>query len=509
MNIRTRLILAFSVLTALIVFPNLILLNNLWKDEKILTDMTVSLEAANVRLTGIMASFVELRVEASKMGVYMLQEKDTTKPRVSTKRFIETADKLKNEIDYLGSLSPKHKEYANQLAFYRGAFSDNYTQLSSFEDFNNKAHYYDKISKFLILHDSVNNVCKTTLTFLNDLVFEQDKRARDRTQSNKLFFIIISILGIGIAFMATFYTLNRLLTPLNSMIAATKKIGKGDYNFRLKDKRKDEFGLLGASFNQMLDDLNHSKLIENQKKELEKLNDDLKIKNDSLDSFVYRVSHDLKAPIINTTSLLSLIKKRVSQEDKFLNQTFGFIDDSIKRLQTTIYDLLEVSRIERNLQSEKQELDINEVLGGIKEQFREMIRKEEAEILTDFTEGGPYVFFSEANMKSILSNIVSNAIKYRSPDRKPVISLTTVIEGDYLKFTIEDNGMGFDRERHSDNLFKMFSRFHSHVEGSGVGLYIVHKLITDSGGKIVVESEVSKGTIFNLYFKINPEPSYV
>jgi signal transduction histidine kinase len=509
MNIRTRLILAFSVLTALIVVPNLIMLNNLFKDEKSITDMTVSLEAANVRLTGIMASFVELRVEASKMGVFMLQEKDSTKPRVSTKRFVETADKLKSEIDYLGSISPKHKAYANQLAYYRTAFADNYTQLSSFQDFSNKAHYYTKISKFLTLHDSVNNVCKTTLVFLNDLVSDQEKLARDRTHSNKLVFIFISILGIVIAFIATVFTLDNLLVPLKVMIQATKKIGKGDYNFRFKGNRKDEFGLLTTSFNQMLDDLNHSKLIENQKKELETLNTALRVKNDSLDSFVYRVSHDLKAPIINITSLLGLVKKRVSMEDKVLSQTFGFIDDSIKRLQTTIYDLLEVSRIERNLNAEKQEQDIQEVLGGIKEQFREMIRKEEAEILTDFTEGGALVFFSEANLKSILSNIISNAIKYRSPDRKPVVSLTTVMEGDYLKLTIEDNGIGFDMKRHGDNLFKMFSRFHSHVEGSGVGLYIVNKLITDSGGKIVVKSEVSKGTIFNLYFKMNPEPFYV
>jgi signal transduction histidine kinase len=509
MNIRTRLIFAFSILASLIVLPNLILLNNMMRNEKSLTDLTISLEAANVRLTGLMVSFAEMREEAGKMRLSVVNKgNDKTLP-VSTNHFFDANAKVKQDIQFLSAISEKHKNFSDKLETNRAKLCEVYIEMNGYAVNHNAPEDFAKTNKLIGLQDSTNSICKNTLSFLNGIVFEQDNRAKETAMKTKNALIILAILGILIALIGTFFTLKSLMTPLNTMIAATKKIGKGDYSFRLKANQNDEFGLLSTSFNQMLDDLNHGKLLENQKKELETLNTSLRVKNDSLDSFVYRVSHDLKAPIINITSLLGLVKKRVPIEDKFLGQTFGYIDDSIKRLQTTIYDLLEVSRIERNLNAEKEEQDIYEVLVGIKEQFREMIRKEEAEILTDFRDGGALVFFSEANLKSILSNIISNAIKYRSPDRKPVISLTTVMEGDYLKLTIEDNGIGFDMKRHGDNLFKMFARFHSHVEGSGVGLYIVHKLIIDNGGKIVVKSEVSKGTIFNLYFKMNPEPFYV
>jgi signal transduction histidine kinase len=509
MNIKTRLIVSFTLLAALIILPNCISLFKISKNEKSWSEITVALEAANVRLTGIMASFIELRVEASKMGVFMLKEKDKSNPQIPTKRFHETIDKLKTDIASLSAISPKHKQYTDQIDHYREAFSNTYIQLSSYDEIGNKAYYYDKISKFITLHDSVNNNCKQTLVFLNNTILEQDRLARERENNTKKWLIIVMVLGIVIAFIALFSTLNSLLSPIRVMTKAINKVSTSDYDFRIKIKRADEFGQLSTAFNQMLDDLKHAKIIVDQKKELEHLNEELKIKNDSLDSFVYRVSHDLKAPIINITSLLGLVKKKLPADDKFLNQTFGFIDDSVKKLQATIYDLLEVSRIEKNLLTENEELDIDVMLSDVRAEFRELIRTSEVEILTDFNEGGQSVFYSKTSLKSILSNMVSNAIKYKSPNRKPVIKLSTTIEGDFLKLKIEDNGIGIDLERHGSKLFKMFSRFHSHVEGSGVGLYIVHKLMTDSGGKIKIESDLSKGTTFYLYFKINLKPAYV
>jgi signal transduction histidine kinase len=509
MKIKTRLIISFSILSALIILPNCITLYKMNKSEKSLAELTAALEAANVRLTGVMTAFVELRVEASKMSVFKLQQKDINQPLVPTKRYYETDDKLKAEITYLGSISPNHKKYADQIEQYRIAFSDTYTQLSVYNEFSNKAFYYDKVSKFLTLHDDVNNVCKLTLTFLNNIIVEKEKasiESEDMTKNALLFFMF---LGIIVALIANYRILNSFLHPLKVMTNATQKIRSGDYNFRMKLDQRDEFGALADSFNRMLDEINHAKVVENQKLELEDLNAQLKVKNDSLDSFVYRVSHDLKAPIINISSLLSLVKKKVPAEDAFLKQTMGFIDDSVKKLQNTIHDLLEVSRIERNLHGEMVEVNLNDMLNDIHVEFGELIRSNQAVIETDFTEGGNMVDFAKANMKSILSNIVSNAIKYKSPLRNPIIKLTTTMEGDFLKLKIEDNGIGIDMNRHGDNLFKMFSRFHSHVEGSGVGLYIVHKLITENGGKIKLDSDLSKGSTFNIYFKTSKKLAHV
>jgi signal transduction histidine kinase len=509
MKIKTRLIISFSVLSALIILPNCITLYKMNKSEKSMAEMTVALEAANVRLTGIMASFVELRVEASKMSVYKLQQKDINQPLPTTKRFYETGNKLKVEITYLGSISPNHKKYADQIEQYRADFVSNYAELSGYNEFNNKTFYYDRVSKFASLHDNVNNVCKQTLTFLNNIVGQQERASIDSEKTTKKTLILFMLFGVVIALVATYRILKSLLHPLKVMTNATQKIGAGDYNFRLKLDQRDEFGQLGSSFNRMLDELNQAKSVEDQKKELESLNAELKVKNDSLDSFVYRVSHDLKAPIINISSLLTLVKKRAPADDKFLGQTLGFIDDSVKKLQNTIHDLLEVSRIERNLLGDIEEVNLNELLADINIEFGELIRSSEATIETNFMEGGNCVDFAKANMKSILSNMISNAIKYKSPHRKPVIKLSTTMEGDFLKLKIEDNGIGIDLNRHGNNLFKMFSRFHSHVEGSGVGLYIVHKLITENGGDIKIESDLSKGSTFNIYFKTSKKLAHV
>jgi signal transduction histidine kinase len=508
MKLRTRIIIAFTVLSALIVFPNYIRYLKLLKTDKSLTNIITFSEDANLKINNIMTSLTEMQAETEKMSVCALSKSANKKAEISTRVFFEAHESVQNDIESLSLKTTMTSLALDELNKDRKELYDYYNEISGFVANNSVPQNFAASQKLSKISQNINHDYQNTLLALNGIMLQDSKSRKERIEGAKTFFHFLIFFSIFIAFSTAFFTLDNLLNPLKKIIDATKKIGAGDYAFRLTGKRKDEFGLLIASFNQMLDDLNHAKVIENQRQELEKLNKELNIKNDSLDSFVYRVSHDLKAPIINISSLLNLVKKRVSAEDAVLKQTFGFIDDSIKRLQTTIYDLLEVSRIERNLHAEKQEIDIDEVLLGIKEQFRETIRKEEAEILTDYTEGGRKVYFSDANMKSILSNIVSNAIKYKSADRKPVIHLSTDIEGDFLKLTIEDNGMGFDTKRNGEKMFKMFSRFHSHVEGSGVGLYIVNKLVTDSGGKIVVNSEVGKGTTFTLYFKTNPVLEY-
>jgi signal transduction histidine kinase len=508
MKLRTRIIIAFTVLSALIVIPNYVQYFKLRNTEKSLTDIIYFSETANLKISNIMASLTEMRSEAEKIKVFTLNKYADKKVIMSTKAFFDADEKVRKAIDSMGTLFINNPLSLDKLEKDRIKLSDYYNELSSSVAKHPVRQDFAQSQKLTEIENDIKQDYQNTLLALNGFLLQNNKSQKERTEGAKSFFHYLIFFSIFISFTTAFFTLDELLNPLKIIIKATRKIGAGDYAFRLTGERKDEFGQLITSFNQMLDELNHAKLIENQKVELEKLNKELNLKNDSLDSFVYRVSHDLKAPIINISSLLSLVKKRVSPDDAVLKQTFGFIDDSIKRLQTTIYDLLEVSRIERSLHAEKQEVDIDEVLSGIKEQFRETIRREEAEILTDYTEGGRSVYFSDANMNSVLSNIVSNAIKYKYADRKPQIKLSTHIEGEFLKLTIEDNGMGFDTKRNGEKMFKMFSRFHSHVEGSGVGLYIVHKLVTESGGKIVVESEIAKGTTFTLYFKTSSSLEY-
>ena len=111
------------------------------------------------------------------------------------------------------------------------------------------------------------------------------------------------------------------------------------------------------------------------------------------------------------------------------------------------------------------------------------------------------IVYVEAYLLSIVKNLISNAIKYRAPDREPEIKISSETIDQYTLLTIADNGLGINLKRHQDKLFKMFKRFHSHVTGSGIGLYIVNRLVEKQGGYIHVKSEVDKGTVFFVYFK--------
>lgn len=110
----------------------------------------------------------------------------------------------------------------------------------------------------------------------------------------------------------------------------------------------------------------------------------------------------------------------------------------------------------------------------------------------------PVIEFSKKDLRSIVMNLLSNAIKYRS-ERRPEVLIKCYQKDQYAILSVTDNGIGIDL-KHA-KLFKMFKRFNTETEGTGIGLYIIKRIIDDAGGKIEVESEVGKGSTFSVYFK--------
>jgi signal transduction histidine kinase len=123
-----------------------------------------------------------------------------------------------------------------------------------------------------------------------------------------------------------------------------------------------------------------------------------------------------------------------------------------------------------------------------------------AKLDSDFRAAGK-VFAVGPYVDSILYNLISNSIKYRHPDRQPLIQIRTSIERDFVKLTVTDNGLGIDLKKHRNNIFNLYKRFHLHMEGKGLGLYLVKTQMMALGGKIDVESEPEEGTTFQVYFK--------
>jgi signal transduction histidine kinase len=104
-------------------------------------------------------------------------------------------------------------------------------------------------------------------------------------------------------------------------------------------------------------------------------------------------------------------------------------------------------------------------------------------------------------MESVFYNLISNAIKYRHPDRQPSISVQSNLKDEYVQIDVADNGLGIDLKTHKDNLFSLYKRFHFHVEGKGLGLYLVKTQLGALGAKIEVKSTDGVGTVFSLFIK--------
>ena len=173
------------------------------------------------------------------------------------------------------------------------------------------------------------------------------------------------------------------------------------------------------------------------------------------------------------------------------------MENSIQKLNNTIGSLIEVTKAQKNLDAKVEVVSFQEVLQDVLEELSSMTSGTGAEIQADFELNE--VSFPKGSLRSILFNLLSNAIKYRSPERKPVIQIRSYEEGGKIVLSIQDNGLGLSKAQEA-KLFTMFKRFHSHVTGTGIGLYIVKRTMENYGGKIKVQSKLNKGTEFKLYF---------
>ncbi|MGB7843579.1 MAG: ATP-binding protein, partial [Salinimicrobium sp.] len=122
------------------------------------------------------------------------------------------------------------------------------------------------------------------------------------------------------------------------------------------------------------------------------------------------------------------------------------------------------------------------------------------EIITDFS-ALPEITSVKSYLHSIFYNIISNSIKYRQALKQPVIKISSKIDDDQVVFIFEDNGLGMDLDKKADQIFGLYKRFHNHVEGKGMGLFMVKTQVESLGGKITVESEQNKGSRFIIKFK--------
>ncbi len=223
---------------------------------------------------------------------------------------------------------------------------------------------------------------------------------------------------------------------------------------------------------------------------------------DDLDNFVYTASHDLKAPIHNIEALLRELQvelPKTKMEMAEVQQIMNMMQGAVERFKKTIGNLTEITKLQNDHSTEVTTIDLARLVQDVALDLEPMVKEADAQLELDVTKC-PVISFSEKNLRSIVYNLVSNAIKYRSPNRSPKVSVQCRVEKEFMVLTVQDNGLGLNPEQ-QEHLFTMFQRFHDHVEGTGIGLYMVKKIVNNAGGKIEVESQVGEGTVFKVFFR--------
>ncbi len=221
--------------------------------------------------------------------------------------------------------------------------------------------------------------------------------------------------------------------------------------------------------------------------------------NQQLEQFAFITAHNLRAPVARILGLgqvLDLSKDNLDEERMIVSKLIA----TTVELDKVVKDVSTILEIKKSNTPVIKKIDLTEELNNIKANLESEIAETNTEIREDFSKAN-VIYTAKAYLDSILINLIHNAIKYRDLSRKPAIHIRTEIEDGYICLLISDNGLGIDLALHQNNIFNLYKRFHSHVEGKGMGLYLVKTQVTALGGKIEVESEVNVGTTFKVFLR--------
>lgn len=287
-----------------------------------------------------------------------------------------------------------------------------------------------------------------------------------------LLFVIFSLVAV--------YTFSyKIWRPLEDIRYGAERLGAGDFGRRVKLRSNSITEDIVDSFNSMADRL------QDAQKDIDKFI-----------SFSYKSSHDLKAPIENLKSLLQMLDKEKvggSNYETILNNAKRSAD----KLETTVSALSEFNQIREQLVTKKENLKFEVILKEVVGKLIGEIKEANVSIRKDFSEC-PQVFYPLPHLRSILQHLLSNAIKYRDPNKKLLIEIKTRVSNGKTILMIRDNGLGFDSIKHSEDILTPFVRLHSHTEGTGLGLHIVKTILDFHKGNIRIDSEAKKGAKFVL-----------
>ena len=216
---------------------------------------------------------------------------------------------------------------------------------------------------------------------------------------------------------------------------------------------------------------------------------------------MYTASHDLRAPISNIEGLLNALQGELppaTASEAQVQPILDMMQGSVDRFKRTIEHLTAVTKLQKENTPEAAPINLAQLIEEVRLDLGPLVKEAGAQLEVDVA-AFPTVSFAEKTLRSIVYNLLSNAIKYRHHDRPPLVRIRSWTAGNLAMLTVEDNGLGFGQASHG-KLFALFERLHDHVEGSGIGLYMVKRMVENAGGRIEAVSHLGISTTFTGYF---------
>jgi len=255
---------------------------------------------------------------------------------------------------------------------------------------------------------------------------------------------------------------------------------------------------------------------EKTEQKIKNLNAELASRNKELEQIIYVTSHDLRSPLVNVQGFSNELKENISEIKKLIDsesfndktknealsiisgsvsESFEFVIKSTKKMDTLISGLLKISRLGRN-RSEISQINMNDLVKDVIKTFNFRIEKEECEVSVKDI---PDCYGDYSMLSQLMSNLIDNSLKYKSPARKGKIIISGEIVNEDCVYCVKDNGIGIPKG-YQAQVFELFRSLNPQVKGDGLGLAIVRKIIEKHNGAVWIESDVDEGCCF--YFSI-------
>lgn len=212
------------------------------------------------------------------------------------------------------------------------------------------------------------------------------------------------------------------------------------------------------------------------------------------------IAHDIKSPLTSLRLTIELLKQVPEKGMERFPILMSKVENSMLNMYHIITDLTDTRRQQHHYQAQEELLNFEHIIEDVRLTLAPQIEESKA-VIRSVVEVSQ-ITFVRRKLRSVVYNLVNNAIKYTAKDRRPEISINTVEEDGFMVISVADNGIGIPESDFS-TIFAKYERLSNDVEGTGIGLYLVNEIITNAGGRITVSSELGVGSVFRVYLKLD------